>query len=70
MMEYLPEIERIASVVSALGAVIIGVLNARKIKEVHISINSRMEQLLKAQSEASEAKGAADERANPLVPKN
>jgi hypothetical protein len=48
--------------ISAFGAVILGVFNAMKIREVHISINSRMDQLLSARGDASKAQGAAEER--------
>ena len=37
--------------------------NTKKIESVHIAINSRMDQLLEQKGLASEAKGAAEERA-------
>ncbi len=45
------------SALAALGAVAMSFWNSRKIREVHISINSRMDQLLQARGDASEAKG-------------
>ena len=62
-MEYLPDIERFLTMGVALIAAIGSIHNARKIKEVHISINSRMDQLLTATGQVSEAKGLAEGRA-------
>jgi hypothetical protein len=70
MTEWLPAIERMLTLVVALVAAGVSVQNSRRIKEVHISLNSRLDQMLALKGEASEAKGAANERANPLVSKN
>ena len=56
-MEYLPDIERFMTMAVALIAALASIHNARKIKEVHISINSRMDQLLKAQTQVSRSEG-------------
>jgi hypothetical protein len=64
MVDWLGDIERLTAAVCALGALILGITNSNKIKEVHISINSRMDQLLKATGEAAKAAGAAQERSD------
>jgi hypothetical protein len=50
------------SAAAAVGAVAMSARNAQKIQDVHISINSRMDQLLDATRTAAEAVGAAQER--------
>ena len=67
MNETIATLAAITSMISALaavGAVVMSVLayiasrkNGKKIEEVHVSINSRMDQLLQARGDASEAKG-------------
>ena len=52
----------IATLITSLGAVIIGMKNASRIQDVHVSINSRMDQLLKATGEAERAVGVTQER--------
>jgi hypothetical protein len=56
------EIAQVITAAAALGAVIISARNGRKIQEVHLSINSRMDQLLKAAEQAAHAAGAAEAR--------
>jgi hypothetical protein len=51
-----------ATLITAVGALVIGVINARSIREVHISINSRMDQLLISHGLEMKAEGAAQER--------
>jgi hypothetical protein len=53
-----------ATLVTAVGALIIGVMNSWRISDVHISINSRMDQLLKAHGAEMKAEGANEERAS------
>jgi hypothetical protein len=57
------------SAVAALGALGLSARNAKKIQEVHVSVNSRMDELLKLQGASEHAKGvlqgAQDERDNP-----
>jgi hypothetical protein len=48
---------RLLGALGGLGAVVMSYRNAIKISEVHVSINSRMDQLLKARGEASKAEG-------------
>ena len=61
-MEYLPDIERLISSLAALGAVVMGFINRKSIKEVHVSLNSRLDQMLKDRGDASEAIGVEKER--------
>ena len=56
------EIAQLITAAAALGAVLMSVHNGHKIQEVHLSINSRMDELLKAASEAARAAGATEER--------
>jgi hypothetical protein len=70
MMEYLPDIERIGTMFVALFGAVVGLIGLFRIKQVHVSLNSRLDEMLKLRGEVGEAKGAADERANPLVPRN
>ena len=64
--EHIDDIIRILTGLASLGAVIMGIINSRKIKEVHISINSRMDQMLQMRGEASKAEGVAQERNDNL----
>jgi ACT domain-containing protein len=59
---YIDDIIRVLTGLASLGAVIMGIINSRKIREVHISINSRMDQMLQMRGEASKAEGVAQER--------
>jgi len=52
----------IATLVTALGAVTIGIINSNRINDVHVSINSRMDQLLRAHGMEMRAEGVAEER--------
>jgi hypothetical protein len=55
----------IATLVTAVGALIMGIINSNRINDVHISINSRMDQLLKVSGDAAHAAGAKEERERP-----
>jgi hypothetical protein len=57
-------IAALASLIASATAAFLSLHNAIKIQEVHLSINSRMDQLLKAAEEAAHAKGAADQRSS------
>jgi hypothetical protein len=46
---------------------ILGIINARKIREVHVSVNSRMDQLLSLRGEASKAAGFEEGRLEPRI---
>ena len=52
----------VATLVTAIGAVVIGIINSNRINDVHISINSRMDQLLLAHGREMRAEGVAEER--------
>ena len=47
----------LATLIAALGSFWRGIVNARRINEVHVSINSRMDQLLEATGVAAHAEG-------------
>lgn len=67
----------VASLISALaafGATTVSLMsyqasrrNGRKIEDVHLSVNSRMDQLLQARGDASEAKGLEQGRSEGRV---
>jgi hypothetical protein len=52
----------VATLVTAVGAVVIGIINSNRINDVHISINSRMDQLLVAHGKEMKAEGVKEER--------
>jgi len=52
----------VATLVTAVGAVVIGIINSNRINDVHISINSRMDELLKTSNVAAHAAGVKEER--------
>lgn len=60
VIENLSGISSLISALAAIGAVIMSFRNSLKIKEVHISINSRMDQMLAMQGVASKAEGNAE----------
>lgn len=47
---------------SSFGALVISLLNFKKIAEVHVQINSRMDQLLRASGLLAHAEGKAQEQ--------
>ncbi len=53
-------ITELITALAAIGGVAMGIRNSGKIQEVHLSINSRMEQLLQASKEAAHAAGKAE----------
>jgi hypothetical protein len=53
-----------ASIFGAI-ATVIGLVNRNKIREVHVMMNSRFDEMLTLAKAASHAQGVADERANP-----
>ena len=46
-----------------IANIYVGWFNSRKIKEVHLSMNSRLDQLLSATKATAHAEGMADQRA-------
>jgi hypothetical protein len=58
-------VENVAEILTALAAVaavVVSLINGKKINDVHISINSRMDQLLRATGIAAKAEGVEQER--------
>jgi hypothetical protein len=51
-----------ATLIAAITTVVIGILNRKKIQEVHISIDGRMDQLLASHGAEMKAVGGAEER--------
>ncbi len=49
-----------ATLITAVGAVVIGIINANHLNEVHIAINSRMDQLLLAHGKEQRAEGIVE----------
>jgi hypothetical protein len=52
-----------ATLMTSIGALVIGIINSNRINDVHVSINSRMDQLLLAHGKEQRAEGVAEERA-------
>jgi hypothetical protein len=63
MWDTIDTIMRVVSSVAATGAVIMGIVNSRRIKNVRVSINGRMDQLLEQAKLYARSQGAADEKA-------
>ena len=55
-------VAQLVTAVSAIGAILMSWHNSEKIQEVHISINSRMDQLLASTELSARAIGAKEER--------
>lgn len=60
LIENLNGIASLISALAAIGAVLMSFRNSLKIKEIHISVNSRMDQILAMQAVASKAEGNAE----------
>ena len=58
-MDHLTLITSVITLITALVGVVKGFQNASKIQEVHLSINSRMDQLLAASKAESHLEGKA-----------
>jgi hypothetical protein len=56
------DVAEIITAAAALGAVLMSWRNSTKIQDVHVSINSRMDQLLAATGLAARANGVAQGR--------
>jgi hypothetical protein len=56
------EVATMISALAAVGALVVSVVNAVKIKRVHVSINSRMDQLLSERGIAERALGLQEGR--------
>ena len=55
------EIASITTAAAAVGACVLSWVNKGKIQEVHLSINSRMDELLREAKAAAHAAGAAQQ---------
>lgn len=51
-----------ATLVSAVSALVVGVMNSLKIENVHLSINSRMDQLLASSALVAHSEGREEAR--------
>jgi hypothetical protein len=60
------DVPNIVIAIVAIYGAWIGRQNSRHIQEVHLSINSRMDQLLKSSNDAAHAAGADQERNREL----
>lgn len=56
------EAAQIVTAAAALGAWVISLRNGKRIHEIHLSINSRMDELLKITGEERHAAGVQEER--------
>ncbi len=56
-------IASIATLITAVGAVVIGLRNSRKIEEVHVATNSMKDQLVASTALAANAQGNREGRA-------
>lgn len=55
------ELSQLITAAAALGAVLMSARNGRKIEEIHLLINSRMDELLKVTGESQHALGVKHE---------
>jgi hypothetical protein len=62
----LVDIAAILSAVAALGSCVVGWSNMRRIQEVHLSVNSRLDQLLAVTKAKAYENGMAEQRARHL----
>jgi hypothetical protein len=62
MLEYIIAATSLLSALTAFGAMLISLINRKKIQEVHLSINSRMTQLLELTQESAHAAGMKEEQ--------
>lgn len=56
------ELTELITAVAALGAVAVSVWNSIKIRDVHVSLNSRLSQLVLASEKAARANGVVQGR--------
>lgn len=56
-LDIISEMIKIMTALASLGAVLMGIWNSHKIKQVHVSINSRMDELLREKGISSRAEG-------------
>jgi hypothetical protein len=63
MQNYLQAVASVVSALAAIGAVCMSYRNSQKIQSVHVSINSRMDELLRVSGLAERARGVEEGRA-------
>ena len=56
------EIAQVMTAAAAFAAVVVSIINLRKISEIHIIINSRMTELLRETQTNAKAAGVKEER--------
>ena len=61
------ELAELVTAACALGALVMSYINSRKIQDVHVSIDGRMDELLRATSAEQFAAGGKDERDFPTA---
>ncbi len=59
---FIDKIGNVLTAIAAMGAMVVSYLNFKKISEVHVQINSRMDQLLVATGLKERAEGRAEGR--------
>jgi hypothetical protein len=67
VIDNLGGIASLISALAAIGAVVMSARNARKIQEVHVSINSRFDQWLKERGDTAKAAGLVEGNAAGLA---
>ena len=60
------QIAELVTALAALGAVGVSIWNSKRIKEVHLLINSRMDELLRVSGIASRAEGVQQGREDAM----
>lgn len=53
--------------IGSIGGMIMGIINSRKIEEVHKTTNSKMDQMLEVSNRASKAEGKEEARVEQVV---
>jgi len=66
-MEHWDDIQRIVTLILTTTILVMTYLNSKNIREVHLSINSRMDELLKATRISSHAEGVTEGKLNKNV---
>jgi hypothetical protein len=70
IVEVITAIAALIGAIAGLGGFIGSMHNSKKISEVHLSINSRMDQLLEERGMTSRALGVEEERARARTPES
>lgn len=67
MTAYLNDIVGVVTAIAALTAAVISLINKGKIHQVHVSINSRMDQLLQERGIAARAEGVIEGQQKQVI---